>query len=249
MTGKKIDLPTKDGVIDAYVSHPDGAGSWPAVLFFMDGGGLRQGMFQMADRLAASGYFVVMPNMYWREGSYPSFDPMTVFSNPPERERLMKIVGRVTPENSMADAQVALDFLAKEPKVKRGDRVACTGYCLGGGLSMMAACHFPERIVAAASFHGGRFLTSPQAPEELAKKARARLFIGVAEADAQHTSEVSAKLTAALHEAKLHFAIEYFAGSKHGWTVPDMPVFNAPAAEQHWDRLGRLLNETIGKEG
>lgn len=245
MSGTKIEIRMKDGVADAYVSHPAGAGPWPAVLFFMDGLGWRQALFGMADRLASNGYYVLLPNIFWRSGAFPPFDPKTVFSGGPEMERLMKIVSAVTDESAMHDTETFLEFLAGRPEVKDAHKVACIGYCMGGGLAISAACTFPDHIAAAASFHGGRFLTSPEAPEVIAKKARARIYVGVAETDSHHTPEVTKRLTAALEEAKAPYTIERYAGASHGFAVPDLPVYNRDAAEQHWDRLLKMLRETF----
>ncbi len=245
MNGTKIEIRTKDGVADAYISHPAGAGSWPAVLFFMDGLGWRPTLFEMADRLASNGYYVLLPNMFWRSGEFVPFDVRTVFSGGAEMERLMKIVSAVTDESAMRDTETFLEFLAGRPEVKDAHRVACTGYCMGGGIAILAACSFPDHIAAAASFHGGRFLTSPEAPEVIAKKARARIYLAVAEVDRNHTPDVTKRLTAALEEAKAPYMIENYAGVSHGFTMPDLPVYDRDAAEQHWDRLLKLLRETF----
>jgi carboxymethylenebutenolidase len=229
----------------AYVSHPAGAGSRPAVLYFMDGIGWRPTLFEMADRLASNGYYVLLPNMYWRSGAIAPFDLKAMFSGGPERERMMKIASAVTDESAMRDTEAFLEFLAGSPAVKGAHKVACAGYCLGGGLAISAACAFPDRISAAASFHGGRFLTSPEAPGVIAKKARARIYLGVAEIDANHTPEVTKRLTAALEEAKAPYTIELYPGVSHGFVMPDLPVYNRDASEQHWDRLLKLLRETF----
>jgi carboxymethylenebutenolidase len=154
-------------------------------------------------------------------------------------------VSAVTDESAMRDTATFLEFLAGRPEVKDAHKVACTGYCMGGGLAIVAACSFPDQIVAAASFHGGRFLTSPEAPDVIAKKARARIYIGVAELDRHHTPDVTKRLTAALEEAKAPYTIELYAGASHGFAVPDLPVYDRDAAERHWDRLLKLLRETF----
>ena len=246
MTGTRVEIPSSEGSIEAHVFHPAGAGPWPAVIFFQDGLGVRPALHQMAERLASNGYYVLLPNMFWRSGAFAPFDPKTAFvPGSPERERIMKLIGGLTPDMGMRDTEACLKFLSAQPGVAHADQIACTGYCMGGGLSLLAACTFPDRIAGAASFHGARFVTSPEAPAELAKKARARLYIGVAEKDAAHTPEVTARLTAALEERELPYSIETYPGVAHGWAVNDTPVFDAAAAEQHWDRLLAMLRETF----
>ncbi len=245
MSGSRIQIRTRDGAADAYASQPAGAGPWPAVLYFMDGVGWRPTLFEMADRLASNGYYVLLPNMYWRSGAFEPFDLKAMFSGGPERERMMKIANAVTTESAMQDTETFLEFLAASPHVKDSRKIACAGYCLGGGLAIAAACAFPDRIAAAASFHGGRFVTSSEAPEMIANKARARIYIGVAEKDASHTPEVTKRLTDALERAAVPYRIEQYAGASHGFVMPDLPVYDPGAAERHWDRLLELLHETF----
>jgi carboxymethylenebutenolidase len=246
-TGTTISIPMEHGVTEAYVARPSGARSVPPVLFFQDGLGLRPALFEMANRLASHGYHVLLPNMFWRSGPFEPFDASTVFAGPgPEMDRLMKIVLAVTSENAMRDVAAFLDHLGAQPDVTdRGRRVACVGYCMGGGLSVCAACSFPDRVVAAASIHGGRFLTAPESPEIIAKQLRARVYIGVAEIDRTHTPEVTRQLAAALAEAGVPHQIELYPEVTHGFAVPDLPPYNAEAAERHWERVLALLREAF----
>src|SRR5580700_1811175 len=245
MNGTKIEIQTRDGVADAYVAHPAGGGPWPAVLFFMDGLGWRPALFDMADRLASYGYYVLLPNMFWRSGPFAPFDPKTVFAGGPERERLMAIIDALPDRIAMGDTVCFLSFLEQRPEVRDPRRIACVGYCMGGGFALNAACLFPDRIIAAASFHGGRFVTAPEAPDAIATQLRARVYIGVADGDRHHTPEVTRRLTAACEQAKATYAIEDYAGAAHGFAVPDTPAYNAFADEQHWDRLLALLRDSL----
>ena len=186
-----------------------------------------------------------MPNLLWRAGAFAPFDPKTAVGGGTETARLMAMVTALTDEYAMGDTATFLDFLASQPDVQNAHEVACTGYCMGGGIAIAAACTFPDQIAAAASFHGGRFLTSPEAPDVIAQKMRARIYLGVAEMDRRHTPEVTQRLTAALEAAKVPYTIELYRGAAHGFAVPDLPAYNRDAAEQHWHRLLRLLRETF----
>jgi carboxymethylenebutenolidase len=245
MNGTRIGMPTSLGTIEAYISHPVGPGPWPAVLFFMDGLGWRPALFAMADRLASYGHYVLLPNMFWRAGPMAPFDPTTVFAGGPERERLMAVINALPDRIAMSDTVSFLSFLEEQPAVREARRIACVGYCMGGGFALNAACLFPDSIIAAASFHGGRFLTAPEAPEAIAKLLRARVYIGVADGDRHHTPDITRRLAAALEKAKVRYAIEDYAGAAHGFAVPDTPAYNAFADAQHWDRLLALLRDSF----
>lgn len=245
MSGTKINIQSKDGVVDAYVSHPDGAASWPAVLVFMDGLGWRPALFEIADRLASNGYFVLLPNMFWRSGAFEPFDPKTVFAGGPEMERLMKIISGVTDANAMSDTEACLHFLAASPHVKDARKVACTGYCMGGRLSLSAAGHFPDRFAAAASYHGGGLATdSPDSPHRLAPALKARVYIGAAIEDRGFDDAQKQRLEQALTDAGVEHTIETYQ-ARHGWVPRDTPVHDPAATERHWQTLLELLHQTM----
>ncbi len=236
----EIEIRTEDGTCDAYVASPAGDGPFPSAIFFMDGVGLRPALRKMADRVAALGYYVLLPNLYYRVGAYEPFDAGSVFSGGPEMARLMKIAETANDAAVARDTKAFFAHLEAEPRARAG-KVACFGYCLGGGLAMRMACEFPERLSVAASFHGGRFLVTPEAPAMLAAKARAELYVGIAEKDPRHTPEVTEKLQDALTAANVPHTLEVYPGAAHGFAVEDLPVYDRVSSERHWARLGALL--------
>jgi len=245
MSGTKTKIRTKDGMVDAHVSHPDGTGSWPAVLVFMDGLGWRPALFEIADRLASNGYYVLLPNMFWRSGVFEPFDPKTVFAGGPEMERLSKIISAVTDENAMRDTEAFLDFLATCPQVRNARKVACTGYCMGGRLSLSAAGHFPDRIAAAASYHGGGLATdAPDSPHRLAPAINARVYVGAAIEDRGFDDAQKQRLEQALTDAGVEHTVETYQ-ARHGWVPRDTPVHDPVATERHWQTLLELLEKTM----
>ena len=152
----KITIQTRDGLCPAYVYRPTGSGPWPAVLVFMDGLAIRPAMLELGARLATYGYFVLLPDLFYRSGPYDPMDPHTIFSDPEKRKMLMeKFLALATQANIMSDTRAFLDFIAAQPDVKPGG-IATTGYCMGGLMSLTAAGTYPDAIVATASFHGGR---------------------------------------------------------------------------------------------
>src|SRR5690348_7397989 len=146
----RIEIETRDGRCPSYVYRPPGRGPWPAVLVFMDGLAIRPAMLQLGERLAGHGYFVLLPDLFYRAGPYEPMDPQAVFSDPQKRKVLMeKYFAVATPANILADTRAFLDFLAAQPDVKPAG-IGVTGYCMGGRLALIAAGTYPDEIVAAA---------------------------------------------------------------------------------------------------
>lgn len=246
MAGTRVEIKTRDGLADAHVFTPESGATGPGVLFYMDGIGVRDALFAMAERLAAHGYCVLLPNMFYRHGPFEPFDPKTVFKGPgPERDRLMAIIKSVDLDGAMSDTAAFLAFLDGRPEVK-GKGYGAVGYCMGGSFAIGAAGTYPDRVLAAASFHGARLATdAPNSPHLLAPKMRARVYIGVADNDAGHTPEVTEKLEAAFDAAGVRHQIELYPGAHHGWVPSDTPVHDPAAAERHWERLFSLFDETL----
>ncbi len=244
----KIEIETKDGKCPSYVYRPTGSGPWPAVLVFMDGVGIRPAMLEVGERLAVHGYFVLLPDLFHRSGPYEPMDA-TVFSDPEKRKVLMeKFFALATPANVMSDTRAFLDYLAAQPDVKPGG-IGTTGYCMGGLMSLTAAGTYPDRIVAAASFHGGRLATdAPDSPHLLAPKMKARLYIAGAIEDASFPDAMKARLDEALTKAGVDHVIETYP-AKHGWVFRDMPVHDAAAAERHWQAMLAFFDENLKKTG
>src|SRR6204780_1565130 len=174
----KIEINAQAGICPSYVYRPTGAGPWPAVLVFMAGLGICPAMLESGERLAANGFFVLLPDLYYRSGAYEPMDPHSVFTDPEKRKILMeKFFALATQANIMADTRAFLDYLAAQPDVTPGG-IGTTGYCMGGLMSLTAAGTYPDRIVATASYHGGRLATdSPDSPHLLAPRIKAPVYI------------------------------------------------------------------------
>jgi len=237
----KVEIKTRDGVCPAYVFRPSGAGPWHAVLAYMDGIGIRPAMLDVAARIATYGYFVVMPDLFYRAGPYAPMNPHTVFSDPAERKVLMeKFFARASQALVMDDTRYFLDWIAAQPDVKPGP-IGTTGYCMGGLMSLTAAGTYPDRIVATASFHGGRLATdSPESPHLLAPKIRSRVYVAGAIEDQSFPDDMKARLEDALTKAGVDHVIETYP-AKHGWCISDTPVYDQASAERHYAALAALL--------
>jgi carboxymethylenebutenolidase len=241
-------ITTRDGNCPASLFTPaSGAGPWPGVIFYMDAPGIRPTMWEMAQRLADNGYAVLLPDLYYRTGSYAPMIPAEVFGDPQRKENLMGLIRSLTRERTMADAEAFMAFLASRPEVK-GERFGATGYCMGGKLALIAAGAYPDRFAAIGSFHAGGLVTDqPDSPHRFVKGIAGRVYVAGADEDAGFNDTQKAQLEAALTEANVSHQVETYAGAHHGYAVPDHPAFNAQAAERHWQALLKLFGETMPK--
>jgi carboxymethylenebutenolidase len=241
----EIEITTRDGVCRSYVYRPPGRGPWPAVLVYMDGIGIRPAMLAVGERLATCGYFVLLPDYFYRSGPYEPMNARTVFSDPGQRKVLMeKFFAHATAANVMSDTRAFLAWLATQPDVRPGP-IATTGYCLGGFMSLTAAGTFPDRIAAAASYHGGRLATdAPDSPDRLAPRMKARVYVAGAIEDSSFTDEMKQRLERALTDAGVDHTIETYA-AKHGFVLTDHAAYDPAAAERHWRTLPALLERAL----
>jgi carboxymethylenebutenolidase len=244
MTQRDVSIQTPDGTMDASFHTPAGAGPWPAVIMYPDAGGLRPTFDQMGQQLADLGYAVLVPNFYYRLGEIAPFDMKNVFSDEAERNRLMKLVGSVSKAEATVDARALLDWLAAQSEVA-DTKVGTTGYCMGGGLALNAAGRFPDRVGAAASFHGGQIAsTAPDSPHLLAGEMQAKVYVAGAEKDGSFDDEAFERMSKALTEAGLdHTLVTYPA--LHGFAVPDNPTYDEAAATRHWEALEDLYGSAL----
>jgi carboxymethylenebutenolidase len=243
---QEVTIAMPEGEARAFTFHPQGDGPWPGVLFFMDAPAIRPALFGMCERLASHGYFVLLPDMFWRLGPYPPRDMTNLPASVEERGKIFAtMMASTNPEKSARDTGVFLDFLARQPQVRPG-KVGVTGYCMGAGMSLRAAGNYPERVGAAAGFHGvGLATDGPNSPHLLAPKIKARLYFAGADHDDGFPPEMAERLRQALDAAAVQNEVTIYKDARHGYAPPDMPAYDKAAAERHWTELLRLFDETL----
>jgi carboxymethylenebutenolidase len=244
MRSSTVDIRTADGVADAYLTRPDDGDRHPGVLLLMDAYGLRPRIEEMADRIAARGYAVLAPNVFYRAGRAPVL-PFPDMSSEDARAEFFAgvrpLMGELTAERMAADGAAYLDELAK---VSDGP-VAITGYCMGARLGLRIAAAHPERVAALAGFHGGgRVTDDPESPHRSAGALRAEAYFGHADQDRSNSAEQIATLDAALDDAGVAHRSEVYTGARHGYTMADTPAYDEQASERHFTALFDLLDRT-----
>lgn len=245
---KKVNIQTPGGKADCYLFQPDENIKYPAILFYMDAFGIRRALFDMARRLADNGYFVLLPNLYYRNGFTAPFDPATAFNPGPERERLMALIHSLTIKSVMEDTASLIDYLSRESSADY-KKIGCVGYCMGGKYALSAAAYFPGNVLAVASVHGGNLVTDrPDSPHLLASRIKGNIYIGIAANDRSFTDEHKQKLQEAFTAARVKSTLEDYPGAAHGFAVSDSSVYNQEAAEHHWERILLLFHENLKRQ-
>jgi carboxymethylenebutenolidase len=245
MIEQKIRIPTRDGISTGLLIHPEGDQRWPGVIHFTDIGGIRPAQEDMARRLAAEGYCVLMPNVFYRSGEPPMFDAAARSNNELRMKRFRELSEPLTPEAEESDASIYVDFLAGQDAVKEGG-MGVVGYCITGSFSLRTAAVRADKIVAAASFHGGGlFSDAPTSPHSVLPRVKARLYFGHAVEDRSMPGEAIEKFEQALAKWGGRYESEVYEDAHHGWTVPDSPVYNRPQAERAFAKLTELFAETL----
>ena len=245
MSEEAITIDTGDGLCPCYVFTPGDGEAHPAVIFFMDGLGIRPVLLEMGRRLASNGYVVLLPDLYYRAGPHEPIDVATVFASGDLRTALAPFLSATDNRRAAEDTRAFLDYLASRPDVS-GTKVGATGYCLGGGISLTVAGTYPDRVAAAASFHGGRLvIDSELSPSRVVPEITARVYVAGADDDQGYPPEMADELEQLLTEAGVDHRLEVYPGARHGFTMTDFPVYDEAAAERHWRELLALLGDTL----
>jgi carboxymethylenebutenolidase len=235
---------TPDGTCTVRLFTPEGEGPWPGVVMYPDAGGVRDTFDEMAAKLADLGYAVLLPDVYYRLGDWEPIDMKTAFSDPEQRKRLMSMIGSITPDTMATDAAAFFDYLVARPEVS-GDRFGLTGYCMGGRTAVVVAGRLPDRVAAAASFHGGGLVTdSEDSPHLRAEDIQAVVYVAGAENDGSFTAEDAEQLEKALTAAGVDHKIETYPAA-HGYAVPDNPSYDAAAADRHWTAMREFFGANL----
>ncbi|MEU7558429.1 dienelactone hydrolase family protein [Streptomyces eurythermus] len=241
MPTETLRIPTADGHADAFAAFPDQGQRHPAVLMYPDGFGIRPALRALARRLAGHGYYVLVPNIFYRHGPSPVIElPEHIGeeARPQVFARLMPLIEAHTAERALRDAGSYLEFLTGRPEARPGP-VAVTGYCIGGLLAVRTAAAHPGQVAAVAAFHAPVGADGPR----LLSGLTAQVHFGHAEGDM--TPEALGELDQALDAAGVGYTSEIYPGTVHGFTMSDTDAFSPSGLRRHWDRLLPLLDRAL----
>jgi len=243
MIDRELDIQTADGAMNTFVTHPEEGGPHPVVLFYMDAPGKREELHDMARRLGSVGYCVVLPNLYYRRVR----DFKMVTGDDDARRIMFEHINSLDRAKILTATAAMLKFAAGE-KAARTDKVGVVGYCMSGPFIFWAAAEHPNRVAAAASFHGVRLCTdSPESPHRFADKIKGELYVGCAQTDSYAPPEMIAALDAHLRTTPLRYRIETYPETQHGFVFPKREgMYQKAGAERHWERLLALFRRNLG---
>lgn len=242
MPQEQATITTRDGDCPAHLFMPGDGPGGPAIIFYMDAGGIRPAVLGMAGRLADAGYVVLLPDLFYRYGPYGPFDPTEVFKGD-VRAILGPLMATTGNAKAAEDTGAFLAFLDSRADLQ-GEKVGAVGFCMGGGMAIAAAGTWPDRFAAVASFHGGNLATSvSDSPHLYAPKLQAELYIAAAEKDHSYPPAMAERLERALDEAQVRYSAEIYPAA-HGWMMPDFPVYDEVAAERGWREMLAFFDRT-----
>ncbi len=245
IAGRDVTITTADGKADAYFVAP-ATGRHPGVLVWPDVMGLRPAFRQMADRLAQSGYAVLVVNQFYRSTKSPFLAPGESYDQPAVRARIAPFREALTPDATVRDAKAFAAFIDAQPQVDRKRGMATTGYCMGGPMVLRTAAAVSNRIRAGATFHGGGFVTdTPDSPHLLIPKVQGQYLIAIAANDDARAPTEKDTLRTAFATAKRPAEIEVYPGTMHGWCPPDSKVYDPVQADKAWGRMLALFGRAL----
>ena len=244
MIERQVEIRTQDGRMNTFICHPERLGPHPAVIFLMDAPGIREELRDMVRRLATVGYYVLLPNLYYRS-EVEELGPFIGEAHASTRQKLMQLMGTINIPLVMQDTDALLAFAETDPAASTS-ATGCIGYCMSGQYAINAAVRHKDRIRAAASFYGVALVTDkPDSPHLALRHTNARLYFGCAETDQYAPPEIIDKLRTEVESRRADAEVEIYPGTAHGFAFPQRPVYNKPAAERHWERLYALFGGAL----
>ena len=244
MIERSIQIVTPDGRMSTFICHPERDSPHPAIIIFMDAPGIREELRDMARRLGTVGYYVMLPNLYYRS-NVEELASAAAAANVDMRQKALQLMTTINIPMVMQDVDALVAFAGQDKAASRGP-MGCVGYCMSGQYAINAAVRHPERIRAAASMYGVALVSDkPDSPHLAPQRTDARLYFGCAEKDQYAPPEMIDRLRAELAAKGGNAEVEIYPGTGHGFAFPSRPVYDKPAAERHWERLFTLFGAAL----
>lgn len=247
MIERELDIATADGAMNSWTVRPDDGGPLPVVIMLMDAPGVREGLKEICRRIAQSGYYVLLPNLYYRTTRAFVLGPTR---DHPEAEanlkRMFGMLDSISNAKIAADTGAVLDRLGSLPDAKEG-KVGLVGYCMSGAFVTAAAATHPDRIGCFASYYGTRLITDkPDSPHLMLGDITGEGYYAFAEHDTYVPLDQVAAFEKLLAAAPFPSRSETEAGTHHGYAFSDRGNLDEAAREKHYERMLALFRRHIG---
>ncbi|KQW66484.1 hydrolase [Phenylobacterium sp. Root77] len=244
MIEQTIDISTKDGATTTFIVHPDRGGPHPLIIFYMDAPAIREELRDMARRLASAGYYVMLPNLYYRAGVL-ELGPLSPDPSDPGRARMFELMNGLSIAMVMEDTDALVEF-AKGQAAASTKKIGCVGYCMSGQFAINAAARHADKVAAAASIYGTFLVTDKSdSPHLAARKAKGELYFACAEIDRWAPLETVQALDQSLAADKINAEVELYPKVEHGFAFPQRAAYDKTSAERHWQRLNALFARNL----
>ncbi|MFZ3008054.1 MAG: dienelactone hydrolase family protein [Phenylobacterium sp.] len=242
MIEQTLEIATAHGATTTFIVHPERDGPHPVILFYMDAPAIREELRDMARRLASSGYYVVLPNLYYRAGVLE----LTGFATEAERKTMFDLMASINIGLIMSDTKALLAHVDSDPAASKGP-MGAVGYCMSGQYAINAAAYYPDKVKAAASIYGVSLVTDAHdSPHLAAQKVQGEVYFACAEIDPYAPLEMVEALAQSVTANQVKGEVEIYPGVHHGFAFPQRAAYDKPAAERHWERLLALFKRNLG---
>jgi carboxymethylenebutenolidase len=244
MIERQIEIATAAGRMNTFICHPEKNGPHPVVILYMDAPGIREELRDMARRLGTVGYYVMLPNMYYRS-NVETVGSLSGDAAVETRKRMFELMETLTIAKVMDDTDALLAFAGADAAASKGP-IGTVGYCMSGQFALGATVRYPARVTAAASIYGTRLVTDqPDSPHLTAPHTKAAMYVAFAEHDSYVPLPMAEQFTQALQAGGANAEVELFKGCDHGFAFPQRPAYNKAAAEKHWESLFALFGKQL----
>lgn len=244
MIERQVEIETPDGRTNTFICHPERGGPHPVIIFFMDAPGIREELRDMVRRLATVGYYVMLPNLYYRS-NVEELGSCIGEVNAATRQKALALMDTINIPKVMQDLDALMAFAGNDVAASNG-AIGCVGYCMSGRYAINAAVRHPSRVRAAASIYGTALVTDqPDSPHLAMRHTDARLYFGCAEHDTYAPKEIIDQLQAELRTQSGDAEVEIYPGTSHGFAFPQRPIYDKSSAERHWERLFELFGDSL----
>lgn len=241
MIEQTVEIATPHGATTTFIVHPERDGPHPVILFYMDAPAIREELRDMARRLATAGYYVVLPNLYYRAGVLE----LGGFATEADRARMFELMASINIPLIMSDTGALLTYIDSDPAARKGP-MGAVGYCMSGQYAINAAAYYPNKVKAAASIYGVSLVTDDHdSPHLAAQKVQGEVYFACAEIDAYAPLEMVEALAQSVTANEVNGEVELYAGVHHGFAFPQRPAYDKTAAERHWERLLALFKRNL----